>query len=39
VLLAVEALAHERESLWRRVGEADFLSADEKREAVGYGRR
>ena len=36
---AVEALAHERESLWRRVGEADFLSADEKREAVGYGRR
>jgi HK97 family phage portal protein len=35
----VEALAHERESLWRRVGEADFLSADEKREAVGYGRR
>ena len=35
----VEALALERESLWRRVGAADFLSADEKREAVGYGRR
>ncbi|AMJ59225.1 phage portal protein [Bosea sp. PAMC 26642] len=35
---AVEALADERESLWRRVGAADFLSADEKREAVGYGR-
>jgi HK97 family phage portal protein len=35
---AVEALAEERASLWRRVGAADFLSADEKREAVGYGR-
>ncbi len=34
---AVEALALERESLWRRVGAADFLTADEKREAVGYG--
>jgi HK97 family phage portal protein len=36
---AVEALAGERESLWRRVGEASFLSEDEKRDAVGYGRR
>ncbi|HEX8167795.1 MAG TPA: phage portal protein [Beijerinckiaceae bacterium] len=36
---AVEALASERESLWRRVSAADFLTADEKREAVGYGRR
>ena len=35
---AIEALAPERESLWRRVSAADFLSADEKREAVGYGR-
>jgi HK97 family phage portal protein len=35
---AVEALSAERESLWRRVSAADFLSADEKREAVGYGR-
>ncbi len=35
---AIEALADERESLWRRVGGADFISADEKREAVGYGR-
>jgi HK97 family phage portal protein len=35
---AIEALADERESLWRRVGAADFISADEKREAVGYGR-
>ena len=36
---AVEALAVERESLWRRVTEADFLDADEKRAAVGYGPR
>jgi HK97 family phage portal protein len=36
---AVEALAGERESLWRRVSEADFLSDDEKRAAVGYGPR
>jgi len=36
---AVEALAEERESLWRRLAVADFLDAQEKREAVGYGRR
>jgi HK97 family phage portal protein len=36
---AVEALAEERESLWRRVTHASFLTDDEKREAVGYGRR
>ena len=36
---AIEALAGERESLWRRVGAAAFLDDDEKREAVGYGRR
>ncbi|HEX2555853.1 MAG TPA: phage portal protein [Microvirga sp.] len=36
---AVEALADERESLWRRVSAAAFLTDDEKREAVGYGRR
>jgi HK97 family phage portal protein len=36
---AIEALADERESLWRRVSNATFLSNDEKREAVGYGRR
>ncbi len=36
---AIEALADERESLWRRVSSAMFLSDDEKREAVGYGRR
>ncbi len=36
---ALEALADERESLWRRVAAAAFLTDDEKREAVGYGRR
>jgi len=36
---AIEALAEERESLWRRVSAASFLAEDEKREAVGYGRR
>ena len=36
---AVEALSFEREALWRRVNEADFLTPDEKREAVGYGSR
>jgi HK97 family phage portal protein len=35
---AVEALSAERESLWRRVTAADFLTPEEKREAVGYGR-
>ncbi|WP_134497629.1 phage portal protein [Microvirga pakistanensis] len=34
----IEALADERESLWRRVSAASFLTDDEKREAVGYGR-
>ena len=32
----IEALAAERESLWRRVQGADFLSVAEKRAAVGY---
>ncbi|KQT58176.1 portal protein [Methylobacterium sp. Leaf456] len=32
----IEALATERESLWRRVQGADFLSVAEKRAAVGY---
>lgn len=35
---AIEALAEEREALWRRVSAAPFLTLDEKREAVGYGR-
>jgi hypothetical protein len=33
---AIEALADERESLWRRVTAAPFLTDAEKREAVGY---
>jgi HK97 family phage portal protein len=33
---AIEALAEDRESLWRRVSAAEFLSDDEKREALGY---
>ncbi|PLW76964.1 phage portal protein [Cohaesibacter celericrescens] len=32
----ISALAGEREALWRRVGDASFLSEDEKRIAVGY---
>jgi phage portal protein BeeE len=35
----IEALSADREALWRRVGAADFLDADEKRIAVGYGPR
>jgi len=35
----VEALAADREALWARVGKADFLTDDEKRQAVGYGAR
>jgi HK97 family phage portal protein len=34
---AVEALSTEREALWERVREADFLTINEKRAAVGYG--
>ncbi|HEV7255451.1 MAG TPA: phage portal protein [Mesorhizobium sp.] len=36
---AVEGLAADRNLLWARVGAADFLSEDEKRQAVGYGPR
>jgi HK97 family phage portal protein len=36
---SIEALAEERESLWRRVSGASFLSDAAKREAVGYGQR
>ena len=34
----VEALSPDRDALWKRVNDAGFLSDDEKREAVGYGR-
>jgi len=32
----VDALAGDRDGLWRRVGQADFLTVNEKRQAVGY---
>ena len=35
----VEGLAPDRNAIWARIGTADFLTEDEKREAVGYGRR
>lgn len=35
----IEGLSAEREALWARIGNADFLDEDEKREAVGYGPR
>ncbi len=35
----IEALSPEREALWRRVNDADFLTPDEKRQAVGYGTK
>ncbi len=34
---AIEALNSEREALWTRIDKATFLTADEKRAAVGYG--
>ena len=33
----IDALAPEREALWRRIEAASFLTEDEKRAAVGYG--
>ncbi|MDR3494068.1 MAG: phage portal protein [Ancalomicrobiaceae bacterium] len=35
----IEALATDRDQLWRRVDAASFLSEDEKRAVVGYGPR
>ncbi len=32
----VEALAPDRDALWKRVNDASFLTTDEKRQAVGY---
>ena len=34
----VEALSADRDALWARVDKASFLTPDEKREAVGYGK-
>lgn len=36
---AIPALWSDRERLWRHVASADFLSADEKRELLGWSRR
>jgi hypothetical protein len=33
----IEGLSGEREALWARLDKAAFLTADEKRAAVGYG--
>ena len=33
----LDALSAERQQEWARIGAADFLTQDEKREAVGYG--
>ncbi|MGB3273256.1 MAG: phage portal protein [Xanthobacteraceae bacterium] len=33
----IDALAADRTALWERVARADFLTRNEKREAVGYG--
>ncbi|MBV8850681.1 MAG: phage portal protein [Methylobacteriaceae bacterium] len=33
----IDALAADRESEWRRIDSASFLTQDEKREAAGYG--
>ena len=35
----IEALSAEREALWARVTKAGFLSDNEKRQAVGYGKQ
>jgi phage portal protein BeeE len=32
----VDALSADREALWGRVAEADFLTVNEKRAAVGH---
>ncbi|MBW8309841.1 MAG: phage portal protein [Candidatus Paracaedibacteraceae bacterium] len=34
---AIPALAQRRESLWNKIQSADFLTLNEKRQAVGYG--
>ena len=33
---AVDALAMERESVWQRIGAANFLTLNERRAAAGY---
>jgi phage portal protein BeeE len=33
----IEALSGDRAALWQRVGQAAFLTVNEKRAAIGYG--
>jgi len=35
----IQALAPKREAMWQKIAGADFLTEDEKRQAVGYGPR
>jgi phage portal protein BeeE len=35
----IQALAPKREAMWQKIAAADFLTVDEKRQAVGYGPR
>jgi HK97 family phage portal protein len=35
---AVSALSPRREALWERISKAEFLTSDEKRQALGYGQ-
>jgi HK97 family phage portal protein len=39
ILDALPALSGERESLWKRISAADFLSKEEKRELLGLGNK
>ena len=34
---AIPALAPRREAAWSKIAQADFLTLNEKRQAVGYG--
>ena len=34
----VDAMSQDREALWARIEKASFLTTDEKRQAVGYGK-
>ena len=36
---AIDALSADRDALWKRIGEANFLTPEEKREAVGWAPR
>jgi phage portal protein BeeE len=36
---AISELAEDRERLWQMVAHADFISADEKRELLGFERK